>query len=151
MQLVRYRKEIKPGLTIWDSRRLKLKVIEIFNRFIVLRDQKICFTCGKLCHSAGESAFYQYPKNDVATCGHLITSGKDSLRFSELNCHCQCWSCNQVHEFHPQIYQQKFLDRYGKKEYDGMILAGNHTLHYTPQELFDLGELYEKKTKELKQ
>ncbi len=45
-----------------------------------------CCSCGKI--------FY-YKDGD---CGHFVNRVKKSLRFSEINCHAQCKSCNRFDE-----------------------------------------------------
>lgn len=50
-------------------------------------------------------------------CGHLIKRGKHVIRFSLLNCNCQCASCNFKHNNYPEPYTAWFLRQYGEAEY----------------------------------
>jgi len=51
------------------------------------------------------------------------------------------------HEFHPEILTKVFLDRYGKEEFDDLILKSNQTKHYALFELENILKSYQLITK----
>ena len=53
----------------------------------------------------------------VIQCGHLITRSKESVRWSLLNLHAQCSSCNMRHEFLPHYYTNWFIGKFGAEQY----------------------------------
>jgi len=72
-----------------------------FSRYIrFVRDQGVCYTCGKV----------QDPK-EMDT-GHYKHSAY--LDFSEINCHCQCVSCNRDLYGNPKVYRRKLVEEYGE-------------------------------------
>ncbi len=48
-------------------------------------------------------------------CGHFIPRQYLALRFSEVNCHCQCYACNMIYNGQPSVYALKLQKLYGKK------------------------------------
>lgn len=61
---------------------MKTKLDKIFSLYIRTRDNGVCISCGK--------------KGDIKDthCGHFFTRNILSLRFNEINCNCQCPTCN---------------------------------------------------------
>jgi hypothetical protein len=53
--------------------------------------------------------------------GHLITRGKESVKWDLLNVHEQCASCNARHEHYPEIFTNWFIQRFGEIEYSGLV------------------------------
>ena len=51
------------------------------------------------------------------TPGHLISRGKESVKWDLLNVHEQCNGCNARHEHYPEIYTGWFVSNFGKDEY----------------------------------
>lgn len=52
--------------------------------------------------------------------GHLFERRHRHLRWDtsvDGNCHLQCPRCNQLHEQRPDIYRNKFIDRFGPEAY----------------------------------
>lgn len=72
------------------------------------------------------------------TCGHLITRSKYSVRWTLLNCHCQCRNCNFKHEFQPEHFQLWFINKFGLKKYKDLVAQSNQIKHYSRTELFNL-------------
>lgn len=54
--------------------------------------------------------------SDILQCGHLITRGKESVKWDLYNCNAQCSSCNGRHEHYWHYYEDWFLLEFGKEE-----------------------------------
>jgi hypothetical protein len=119
------RKIGKPKLLPFPK--LMKKATEVFNAWIRRRDGNRCVCCGTT----------QNP-----TCGHLITAGKKSTRFDELNCHCQCRTCNYSHEFRPEIYTLWFIRKFGGEAYDDLVTRSNAIKKFTREELEEIIRRY---------
>lgn len=93
---------------------LKNHADRVFSTFIKSRDNYVCVLCGK---------------TDISNHnGHLFKRGKWSLRFSEINCHCLCPSCNYLDNYEPQHYISWFLNKYGKEKYDELYQISKQLL-----------------------
>lgn len=75
-------------------------------------------------------------------CGHLFSRVAMSTRYSELNCHAQCASCNYRHEWQPQHYNAWFLHTYGQSAWDLLYIENQTMRKYTLTELVALIERY---------
>lgn len=107
-------------------KKLVVKLDKVFSEFIRNRDKKCV-----VCH-----------KTDRLTNGHLITRAKYSVRWSELNCSCQCSGCNYTHEFNPHIYVNWFIGKYGLKKYQALIAESNQIKKFTDSDLETLINKY---------
>lgn len=103
------------------------KLDKVFSEFIRNRDKR-CVQCGK---------------TEGLTNGHLITRAKYSVRWNELNCHCQCRGCNYLHEFQSHLYTNWFLKNYGLKKYQTLIAESNKIKKFTDTDLEELIKKYE--------
>jgi hypothetical protein len=85
----------------------KLKKIadSLMSKWIIARDKK-CITCGT---------------TTGLTNSHLITRGKNSVRWDSVNCNCQCFSCNLRHEYYPEYYTKWFIKNYGQLMYEDLV------------------------------
>lgn len=81
---------------------LKKRMDAVFSRFIRQRDKHTCYTCG-LRMEANRS------QN-----GHFIPRQYLSLRYSEVNCHCQCYACNMLYNGQPSAYALHLILDYGE-------------------------------------
>jgi hypothetical protein len=108
-------------------KKLVSKLDKVFSLYIRKRDKK-CVCCGK---------------TENLQNGHLITRAKYSVRWSELNCHCQCRGCNMLHEFQPHIFINWFLKKYGLKKFQYLILESNQIKKFTDTDLEELIKKYE--------
>ncbi len=107
---------------------LKREAWKWFSRYIKIRDNWICFTCGKDL------------KDDkkLANAGHYVPQSKgNKLRFYEYNVHCQCVSCNHYQHGNLYTYALKLIRKYG------YILEELETIHlkkeqYTREELLEI-------------
>ena len=77
-----------------------------FSKYIRARDGHRCGLCGS---------------NTTLTNSHLITAECTALRWNEMNCHCQCRSCNIRHEHYPEIYTLWFIKKFGLEAYDELV------------------------------
>jgi len=101
------------------------KLDKIFADYIKLRDNYICFTCGK-----------QMRQKDIdCHCGHLFTRYYLSLRWNERSAYCQCSRCNRKHENNFDIYKNILIDRMGIDEYDYLLSNKNLIVNYTLEDL----------------
>lgn len=81
--------------------KLKKTLDAIFSRYIRLRDAGQCYTCPKKDH---------WKKMQ---CGHFVPRQYLALRYSEINCHCQCYACNMLYNGQPSKFAQNLLRDYG--------------------------------------
>lgn len=80
---------------------LKKKADDIFSIFIRRRDQGKCITCGTVKEWKHMQA------------GHYIPRDCLELRYSEVNCHCQCPGCNIFRKGNYTIYSIRLMELYG--------------------------------------
>lgn len=85
--------------------KLKRLADSLMSKYIIARDKK-CVTCGV---AVG------------LTNSHLITRGKNSVRWDDVNCNCQCYSCNLRHEYYPEYYTKWFIQNYGQAMYEDLV------------------------------
>ena len=85
--------------------KFKKELDAVFSKYIRQRDKGQCYTCPRR----------DDPKN--MQCGHFIPRQYLSLRFSEINCHCQCYACNMLYNGQPSAYALKLQRQYG----DGIL------------------------------
>lgn len=97
-------------------------------RQIKLKEEPFCVICNGL---SGDK---------VLQLGHLITRGKWSVRFDMRNLHTQCRSCNNKHEFFPELYNNWFVNKYGLKEYNKLVEDSNKIKQYKIKDLRELLE-----------
>lgn len=95
-------KELKKTRT--SRQKLVARLDKLLHDIVVLRDRK-CVTCGSTSNLQA---------------GHLLTRSYGRVKYSLVNTHCQCRSCNYLHEYKPDIYTKWFLDKYGKTAYDDL-------------------------------
>lgn len=87
----------------------KAKLDRVFSRYIRLRDM-IGDTKTFRCISCG-----QIKPIGQADCGHYINRQHMATRFSEVNCHAQCRSCNRFDEGNLQGYRRGLVAMYGEQ------------------------------------
>lgn len=108
-------------------KKLVSKLDKVFSEFIRNRDKR-CVCCGK---------------TEGLTNGHLITRAKYSVRWSELNCACQCRGCNMLHEYQPERYTDWFIRKHGLKKYQALITESNQIKKFTDTDLEELIKKYD--------
>jgi len=82
-------------------RQLKKELDRVFSLWIRSRDAHRCFTCDKVMG----------PKE--SQCGHFISRSHFNTRYSEVNCHVQCVSCNVFKHGNMPEYAERLMQRYG--------------------------------------
>lgn len=82
--------------------KLKKELDTIFSRYIRWRDDGQCYTCSKKDNP-------KYMQN-----GHFVPRQYLSLRFDEINCHCQCYACNMLYNGQPSAYAERLKRDYGE-------------------------------------
>ena len=86
-----------------DKQKLKKQLDEIFSKFIRLRDWNRCVICNSR----------ENPNN-----WHFYTRSCLALRFDEINCNCQCASCNKLHEQDTKPYTDWMIKTYWQNKVD---------------------------------
>lgn len=123
-----------------ERKKLVEKLDKVFSLYIRHRDNFLCFTCGKV-----------KSKSVIIQCGHLITRGKQSVKWDERNAHAQCAGCNKLHCYQPEHYNLKFIRKYGKAKYERLILESNIRPRFANDDLSIMIDAYRKKLAKLKQ
>lgn len=119
-----------------DIKKLRAKMVRVFNRFIRLRDKnKGCISCfvGSVKHAGHYYSVSQCPQ--------------PAMRFNEQNVHGQCVTCNSFREGERQGYKKGLLKRYGSDII--MALDVKRSLRQNPWTAFEYETMikeYEKKT-----
>ena len=90
---------------------LKAKLDKVFSLYIRARDSAPyqgkyfkCISCGKILPIS------------QADCGHYINRRHMATRFSEINCHAQCRSCNRFDEGNIMEYRKTLVQIYGEEQ-----------------------------------
>jgi hypothetical protein len=107
-----------------SNRQLLEKQADILIREIVLKRDQFC-----VCPP---------PKNghgNVRTPGHLISRTRQSLRWSLINTHEQCNSCNFLHEHKPERYTAWFVREYGVEAYQDLVKEAENVGKLSIEEL----------------
>jgi hypothetical protein len=82
--------------------KLKKKLDAVFSKYIRARDKGQCYTCPK--------------KDDPKRMqnGHFVPRQYLAIRYSEVNCHCQCYACNMLYNGQPSLYALNLVRDYGE-------------------------------------
>jgi 5-methylcytosine-specific restriction endonuclease McrA len=113
---------------------LKKKADKVFSKYIRERDSEggfsECFTCG-----------VQKPISQMQN-GHFVSRAVNKLRYDELNCHAQCYSCNVMKHGDLYTYAKK-LDEFHGDGTAEMLHSQRYATHkFTIQELKEIIERY---------
>ena len=87
---------------------LKKRAWHFFSKWIRLRDNGVCFTCGKQNEIKKVHAGHYI---DSSICGAI-------LNFSPLNVHCQCIQCNVWKHGAKSAYRANMVLKYGQAKVD---------------------------------
>lgn len=114
---------------VWTKRTLFRMVAKDFQKMIRVESADAhgictCVTCGTKRHWKDLDAGHYLPGN--------------SVKFVEINCHCQCVRCNQHLSGNLIKYAKFMLDEYGDKAVADLELARNQTRSYTRDQLLDM-------------
>ncbi len=88
-----------------DYQKLKEKLDIVHARYIRERDWNRCVMCGST----------ENPNN-----WHLFSRVNISTRYDDINCNCQCWKHNILHEQDSKPYTDWFIANYGQAMYDDL-------------------------------
>jgi 5-methylcytosine-specific restriction endonuclease McrA len=124
----------KKTLTLSQATKLFDKV---FSEYIRRRDNGICFTCGLKKH-------WKQMQN-----GHYVSRAHRSLRWDEINCHCQCVGCNVFRNGNMTSYAVRLEKKYGIGILQ-KLEAKRHTIRkWSVHEMLAQIELYKAKINSL--
>lgn len=105
-----------------------------------------------------EIRLYQEPKcvtcngtkgDKVLQLGHIITKGCNSTRFDWDNLHTQCRTCNNIHEYRPEIYIDWYIRTYGLESWQDLVRRSKKIKQWKMVELRELLEAMRKLKKEI--
>jgi hypothetical protein len=82
---------------------LKKELDRVFSIYIRQRDKGTCYTCGI-------KKEWKEMQN-----GHYVPRQYMSLRYSEINCNCQCYVCNVLYNGPPSAYAMRLQTQHGKE------------------------------------
>lgn len=77
------------------------KLDNLFAQIIKSRGNK-CFCCGS---------------KENLTCGHLISRRVFAVRWDLDNAEVQCRNCNFLHQYRPEIFIAKYIQKYGAQKF----------------------------------
>ena len=117
------KKQVKPSVA-----KLKKKADIVFSKYIRLRDNNICITCGKY----GDQA------------GHFMSRRYSSTRYNEQNVNCQCYRCNVLFYGEQYKYSIEIDLKYGDGTAKKLAKIANTPHQFTVYELQQLIEEYSK-------
>lgn len=123
------RRKVNPSKKLFSKKKkliplnkLKKKAELVFHRWIVKRDKRICYTCGKEGNQAGHFRH-------------------NRLDFDENNLHCQCTYCNMYQSGNLAKYAIRLIDEIGREKVDWMM-SQNKPQKYTREELNEIIKKY---------
>lgn len=116
---------------------MKTKLDKIFSLYIRTRDRGICISCGR--------------KLDISEChcGHFFSRSILSLRFNEINCNCQCPTCNTFKCGNIKEYEKALKRKYGDDIIDKLRTIKNKHLQLKDSDYKELIEVYKQKLKNI--
>ncbi len=109
-----------------------------FSKYIKLRDNYICQTCGrsytgKMMHA-----------------GHFIQAfGHNSVFLTRANVYAQCYACNIWGNGKQEILREVVIKRFGKKVEEELWKKAREIKKFDKKELKEIAEIYKNKVKEL--
>mgnify|MGYP002397849899 CR=1 FL=1 len=112
---------------IGTTPRMKLynKIHKIIREICLIR-HPYCVTC------KGQSG------DTVLQAGHLISRTCLNTRFDLMNVFTQCRSCNNKHEYRPEIFTQWFIKEYGIEEYNLLVNRSKQICKLSLKELEEI-------------
>ncbi len=105
---------------------LKKECDRVFSLWVREREQA-CVLCGS--------------RNSLQ-CGHFISRSINVLRFSEINCHTCCVSCNVFKNGNMPAYAQFMLKKYGPKIIDNLLIEKQVLKQFKREELEKIIQKY---------
>lgn len=104
---LKYLKKIEKGEGRAEQTTYEAILTQIFQRWVRL---------------SGDCVLRNVPKSwgcggDI-TAGHVFSRSIKQLKWDTRNCHPQCSSCNNMHQYYPFIYEDWLKDKLGVEEYE---------------------------------
>jgi NinG protein len=115
------KKQVKPNVA-----KLKKKADAVFSKYIRLRDNNTCITCGT---TTGQMQ-----------CGHFMSRRYNATRYDEENCNCQCYRCNVLFYGEQYKYSIEIDLKYGDgaaRKLAGLAKTPHQFTVYELQEIID--------------
>lgn len=111
-----------PKKKVKTTSKLKRELDRVFSIFIRQRDKGVCYTCGL-------KKQWKEMQN-----GHFVPRQHLSTRYSEINCHCQCYACNMLYNGQPSAYAERLKKDYGDKVIQDLEWQRRQTVKNYPYE-----------------
>ncbi len=150
-------RRMKMALNAGSYRYQIKKAQPAFNSFIRERDRGLnCISCDRT--EAEVMLTDGWKTGGAWDCGHFLTiGGFPELRFSEINAHRQCKSCNGGSAKYArkkrtvgEDYEKRLPARIGQANVD-WLLGPHDAKNYTAADLIEITKLYREKKKQLQQ
>lgn len=134
----------KAGIKVKKKPDLKAKLDKEFSLYIRLRDSKPygykffkCISCGEI---------KPFGKGD---CGHFWSRRNMGVRYSELNCSCECSYCNRFKADHLIGYEKNLIAKIGRQKFDMLAVEARQTKKWSNFELEELIKYYRELNKKM--
>jgi len=111
---------------------LKKLADKVFSEYIRQRDKGVCYTCGNVKP-------WKYQQ-----CGHYVSRMFNSLRYSEVNCHCQDVACNVFRKGAMDEYAIRLVRQYGEGILNHLNIKKREIKQFSRPELEELIAKYKK-------
>ena len=113
-----------------SRKKLIEKLDKVFSLFVRLRDNGVCYTCGK--------------RGDIKQmqAGHYISRSCMALRWHEANVHCQCYSCNVCKHGDLITYRERLVKDYGQSAIEELESKRYITYKHSIEDLEKLIDFY---------
>jgi len=106
---------------------------QVFNKYVRLRDGKVCISCGNTTRQMHA--------------GHFRPVGRNhALRFDEDNCHTQCSICNNHLSGNLILYREALIEKIGEEKVV-KLEETNYPYSYQVEELQEIIDSYKLKIK----
>ena len=115
-----------------ERKKIIKKLDELFS--LIIRARGVCFTCGS---------------RENLSCGHLITRAIYNTRWDFDNAECQCFRCNLLHEYQPEIFTQKYIQTYGIEKYNNLVKKAHSSKKMTTIDLLQILDNLEMKARQM--
>jgi hypothetical protein len=109
-------KKVKGKVIRQSISALTKKADSLFSHFIRERDKHTCISCGKTVEP------------NKSQCGHYISRANWQLRFSLLNCNCQCAQCNRWMQGNMVEYRKRLIEKHGEEVVKKLESTGSKLL-----------------------
>lgn len=115
------------------KKRAMARALKAMSDYTRERDNFTCFTCSKKGDKYNMDA------------GHFFSRVYKAILFTETNVHCQCYGCNKFKGGNWAEYYDRFIEKYGKEEFERLATAKHVLKKWTVEELLDKEEYFKEK------